>query len=216
MINLTSSTISGNVATGYTYGINIDNAGVTGCSPIKLSGNIVIGNPNVGVNIVGGFVTAQNNIVSGNGNLGINVFSAQFVEIINNTPLANGTQDLNDADLNCAGTVWSATRSLRLTKVAFIEEAGEGRRDLVGFPGINRLDLGPSQVLALSSPGMQRAREGSSEPPALIAARAALRCPGCLDLQLGSLCLYPWLLESPARVLCSNVPPPGRGVLRLR
>jgi hypothetical protein len=105
--NHTSTTISENVATGWTVGIAINNAGVTGGPPIKLSGNLVIGNPNVGVNIVGGFITAQNNIVSGNGNLGINVFSAQFVEIINNTALANGTQDLNDADLNCVGTVWS-------------------------------------------------------------------------------------------------------------
>jgi hypothetical protein len=113
VINLTSSTISENVATGYTVGINIDNAGVTGASPIKLNGNIVIGNPNTGVSITGGFVTAQSNIVSGNGNLGIDVLLARSVEIINNTALANGNFDLLDEDLNCVGTVWSGNTFLR-------------------------------------------------------------------------------------------------------
>ena len=107
VINLTSSTISENVASGYTVGISIDNAGVTSGSPITLSGNKVIGNPNTGVDIIGGFVTAQNNIVSANSTIGISVSSAHFVQIINNTALGNGTQDMNDGDLNCVGTVWS-------------------------------------------------------------------------------------------------------------
>ena len=107
MTNLTSSTISENVASAFTVGISIDNAGVASGSPITLSGNKVIGNPNTGVDIIGGFVTAQNNIVSGNSTVGISVSSAHFVQIINNTALGNGTLDLDDSDLNCVGTVWS-------------------------------------------------------------------------------------------------------------
>ena len=72
-----------------------------------LSHNVVIGNPNTGVAISGGFVTAQNNIISGNGTLGIDVSTAKNALIItNNTALANGTLDLRDAVLGC-GAVWS-------------------------------------------------------------------------------------------------------------
>jgi parallel beta-helix repeat protein len=105
---LNSTTISENVATGCTVGIEIMKVGATS-SPIKLSGNKVIGNRNTGVDInESGFVTAQHNIVSGNGTVGINVASSLgFNQIINNAALANGTLDLNDADPNCVGTVWS-------------------------------------------------------------------------------------------------------------
>jgi hypothetical protein len=110
--NLTSSTISANVASAFTVGIGIDNAGVTSGSPINLSGNIVVGNPNTGVSIINGFVTAQNNIVSGNSTVGISVTTLGpgatiALKIINNTALANGTLDLEDTVPNCAGAVWS-------------------------------------------------------------------------------------------------------------
>ena len=108
--NLTSSTISENVASNYTVGIQIDNVGATGPA-IMLSRNIVNGNRNTGVSIDTGFVTARNNIISGNATVGIDVSSplaaTTALEITNNTVLANGTLDLNDADPNCKGTVWS-------------------------------------------------------------------------------------------------------------
>jgi hypothetical protein len=112
VINLTASTISDNVASAYTVGIDIENAGVTG-PPIMLSRNIVNGNRNTGVSIDTGFVTAKNNIISGNATVGINVTGGQFatttaLEITNNTVLANGTLDLNDAVTNCKGTVWNS------------------------------------------------------------------------------------------------------------
>jgi hypothetical protein len=63
-----------------------------------LSRNIVSGNPNTGVRINGGFVTAQNNVISGNGNTGIDVNTAsQFgaTIITNNTVSGNGTLGIN-------------------------------------------------------------------------------------------------------------------------
>ena len=107
----TSSTISENVVSGNSIGIQIANAGVTGGSPIMLRQNKVIGNLNTGVDIDGGFVTAQNNIISGNSTLGISVTARLgatiALEITNNTALANGLFDLNDGVPNCTGTVWS-------------------------------------------------------------------------------------------------------------
>jgi hypothetical protein len=46
------------------------------------------------------------------------------VQVTNNTSLANGTFDLSDDDPGCSPTCGAATSSSRLTKVAFIEEAG--------------------------------------------------------------------------------------------
>jgi hypothetical protein len=111
LIGLTSSTVSENVATGCTVGIIV--TGVTGGSRLDLSGNIAVGNPNTGIEI-GSSVTAHNNIASGNGTIGIDVASsASFVEIINNTALANGTQDLNDPVPNCTGTLWSGNTFIK-------------------------------------------------------------------------------------------------------
>jgi hypothetical protein len=112
VINLSSSTISENVATNYTVGIQIENAGATG-PPIMLSRNILTGNRNTGLDIDTGFVTAQNNIISGNATVGINVTGAQLatttaLEITHNTVLGNGTLDMNEAVPNCKGTVWNS------------------------------------------------------------------------------------------------------------
>ena len=113
--NLFSSTISKNDVSGNGSGISIDNE--AGVGPhIIVSRNIVNGNTGDGVNITTGqflipTVTVQNNVVNGNGLDGIHIdFFAPFpavTEVVNNTSLANGTNDPFDGAPGCVPNVWS-------------------------------------------------------------------------------------------------------------
>jgi parallel beta-helix repeat protein len=124
-LSSSNSTISKNDVSG-SIGVGI---GILNFSPLSagmVSHNIVNGNGR-GVLIVG-IVTVQNNVVNGNGLDGIHV---EFIpdnftgaEVLNNTSLANAGSDLFDEGRVAREPCGAATSSSRLTKVAFIEEAG--------------------------------------------------------------------------------------------
>jgi hypothetical protein len=112
--NLSSSTISKNDISGNGVGISIVSADVLG-PPLMVSHNILNGNTGSGVQIVAGFsglaVTVQNNVVNGNGLDGIHIDffapSPAPIEVVNNTSLANGMNDLFDGTPGCVPNVWS-------------------------------------------------------------------------------------------------------------
>jgi len=112
--NLSYSTISENDISGNGVGIGIVSADVLG-PPLMVSHNILNGNTGNGVQIVAGFsglaVTVQNNVVDGNGLDGIHIDffapSPAPIEVVNNTSLANGMNDLFDGTPGCVPNVWS-------------------------------------------------------------------------------------------------------------
>jgi hypothetical protein len=115
VFNLRSSTISENDISGNGVGISITNADASG-PPLIVSHNILNGNTGNGVQIDAGLiglaVTVQNNVVNGNGLDGIHVDSlppllSGSTEVVNNTSLANGRNDLFDGAPGCSGNVWS-------------------------------------------------------------------------------------------------------------
>ena len=117
LLNLTSSTISENDVSGNGVGISITSADVFG-PPLMVSHNILNGNTRDGVQIVAGFsglaVTVQNNVVNGNGLDGIHIDSfapsPAGTEVVNNTSLANGGNDLFDGTPGCVPNVWSGNK----------------------------------------------------------------------------------------------------------
>jgi len=118
VLNLRSSTISENDMSGNGVGISITNQDASG-PPLVVSHNIVNGNTGDGVQIAAGLVgqavTVRNNVVNGNGLDGIHVdfvgpLLSGSTEVVNNTSLANGMNDLFDGAPGCFGNVLSGNR----------------------------------------------------------------------------------------------------------
>jgi parallel beta-helix repeat protein len=102
------STISNNDVSGNGTGIRLTLEGPPSTGTV--SHNVLNGNT-VGlfINFETG-ATVQNNVINGNSQYGIFVAGATFplgLQVINNTSLANGNNDLFDDAPDCSGHVWS-------------------------------------------------------------------------------------------------------------
>ena len=113
--NVLSATISENDASG--NGIGMATVAPDGLpSTGTVSHNIFNGNTSIGLRMFIAKLIVLNNVTNGNGLDGIHVeFSGPVTganEVINNTSLANGMNDLFDGVPGCTGNVWSGNTFL--------------------------------------------------------------------------------------------------------
>jgi nitrous oxidase accessory protein NosD len=102
------STISGNDASGNSFGRFVDNTGPPNNPLGTVSRNIFTGNASTGLELdIVREATVQNNVTNGNGVIGIVVRSIENSQATNNASLANGGFDLSDTVPGCTETVWS-------------------------------------------------------------------------------------------------------------
>jgi hypothetical protein len=109
LLDVLSSTISENYASANNIGISILVSAGLASQANMISHNICNGNAIDGLAISGGPATVRNNVTSGNGRSGIHiVFGASMppAVVVNNTSLANRTNDLFDVAPGCSGQ-WS-------------------------------------------------------------------------------------------------------------